>query len=440
MDKRTFLEKFCGRKWSDLIEIPEVEQMIGDYNNDNTIRNICRMLNYFIEEIRKTSEDYELANLVSLPPKEARTTIWNVCQSIMKWDDSNRIALQVKTWTTAFYEFHTDKKLVWKRHHTISVVPQWTDRCVPTHKDIYLIVDHCMNLRDKCIVQHMYNTGISHNAIGNIKVSHMRPIVEKYKEDNEIPLIFKITADIYPKRFRSNNGFDYFPSLIDRDCANMLLKYYEEERKDANDNDYFYVNRDNGKLTTNRISVQIARAIKRATLVNPKLEKAYPYLVRHSFFNRLVAGNMKDIYREFLMMHTLKGQRTFYFDNQYHKKQIIEQYLNCNFNRRTKEDEMESKLTQLTEEVKTSVKPERLDELETEVNKLREMVSRYESIFQITVNGEDFDLRPKGLRNDTFKPSIVKISKNDIEKYVELRQKGYKKTLENGEYIVLEKA
>lgn len=451
MNKKTFLEKFSGRKWSYLIEIPEVEQVVRDYSNENTIRNYARMLNYFLEEIHKTQEEYQLTNLLSLTPKEARTIIWNVCQSIMAWDDSNRVAQQVKTWLTQFYEFHSEKKLVWKRHHTISVIPQWTDRHIPSHKDIFLIADHCMNLRDKSIVLQMYNTGISHKAIGNIKVKHMRPILEKYKKDKEIPLVLKITADIYPKRFRSNNGFDYFPSLIDKDCADILLRYYEEERKDAEDSEYFYVNRDNEKLTTHRISVQIGRAIERATIVNPKLKKSYPYLIRHSFFNRLVAGNMKDIYREFLMMHTLKGQRDFYFDNEYQKDEIIQQYKACNFNRKTEIDQMEEKITDLTEkakeydELKNKVdkqekRTSRLGNLEKEVNRLREIVGEYEVMLRVPLHdGRILDLRPRDLRLKDYEPSIMKIRKDDVDKYIELKSKGYVKTLENSEYIVMEK-
>ena len=424
MNKSEFLSKWKNRGWSYLIEIPEVEELVKDYSNTETIQNLIRSLHDLLEETKKTKPEFKIVDILRLSPKDARALTWSACQSMLQWDKGHRRTQQLRTWSSQFYEFHTDKKLVWKRRHTISTVPQWTDSYVPRHKDIFLIVDHCSNIRDKCIILLMYS-GLSNKPIGRLRLRHITAILEKYKQDKEIPLIIKVTSELIPKRFRSNTVVTWLPTLISKDCADLLLRYYEKKRKSADDNDYFFITRENMKLTEQRISVQVREAMDRASVINPRLKKSYPYLLRDAFYNRLIAGHMEDSYRELLMMHST-GIREHYFDEEYHRKKIIEQYLECEFNRETSLNHIEKGIG-------------KINDLETEVGKLRKMINGYEKIFKIEVNGEKTDLRPKRLRAETNEPSIVKISNHDVDKYIELKGKGYIKTMENHEYIVMEK-
>jgi len=432
MNKTKFLSVFPTKSWSHLIEIPQVEAMIEEYTNKNTIFNIMRCLGYFLEEVHKSEPQFELSDLLKLSSKDARRKIYNVCQSILEYDKSRRTAQQVKMWLKVFYDYHNEQNpIIWKRHHVISSIPMRSDRYVPTHTDIFLICDHCMNLRDKSMVLLYYNTGLTNECLGNIKLRHIRGILEQYKEDKKLPLILKITSETYPKRFRSNNTSLRISSLIDRDCANLLLKYYEKHRRNAEDEEYFFISKTGTIMTTQRISVQIKNAIKKASEVNPKLKKSYPNLLRHSFYNRLVGGEMEDLYREYLMMHST-GIREHYFSSTYHKERVIQQYLKCSFNRGVELEKVERQIKALQQ------KEKKVNHLETEVTKLRKIVKGYEKLFKFELDGEKTDLRPKHLKTEE-EPRAIKIGKSDMDKYIELVRKGYTKTMENHEYIVMEK-
>jgi len=404
MEKNEIQKKYGGRKWFYLLHHPEIEQMVTEYTNPDTIIDILKNMDYFLEEIHKEKPNFKITSILKLNPKEARTLIWSICQNIMKWDRSHRVARHCKIWVSQFYEYTTDKKITWKRRHKINIVPIRTDRYVPSHKDVFLIVDQCRSIRDKAIALLMYSTGLSFKGIGNLKIRHVKPLLQKYTETKELPLVLKTTSEILPKRFQSNSPIIWLPSLIGKDCADMLKRYYEKHRKDASDDEYFFISGDGNQLIPERMGKQIRNAIRRASSVNPELTKAYPYLLRHSFFNRLVAGNIKDVYRELLMHHS-QGIKENYFSSDYHKKKIIEQYSKCNFNR---EENSEIKLKQLENrqtEFEKAIK---------EISKLRD-----EAVKQI--------------------PDIVKIRKDDVDRYMELRQMGYVKTMENHAFVVLEK-
>lgn len=89
----------------------------------------------------------------------------------------------------------------------------------------------------------------------------------------------------------------------------------------------------------------------------------------------------------------------------------------------------------------------RVNHLESDIAKMKETIKalsemlkgRYED-----ANGiHEFDVRPKILKEaierESSKPTIVKIRKDDVDRYMELRQMGYVKTMENHTFVVLEK-
>jgi len=405
MNKNEIINEFGNKQWKYLLEYDEVIDFVRDYQNIDTVKDILIFTHYFVKEANKHQPKFKITDILKLTPKEARTLIWDTCQSIVKWDKSHRIAIQSKTWITQFYQFNTEKTIVWKRHHRIPIITIRTDRHVPTHSEVFLICDNCYNIRDRALTLLIYNCGLSPKGICNLKMKHVKPILEKYIKDKELPLILKINANILPKRFTSNSKITWLPALIDRDCGNLLLQYYEKYRKEAKDEEPFFITKEGKKLIPDRLSTQIRHAIDRACEIKPQLKKSYTYLLRDSFYNRLIIGNMKDVYREFLMMHT-QGIKEFYFSKEYHRNEIVKEYLKCNFNR--------EEINQL----------EKIKELEVKTKKIE---NHMETLLQI--------------RDEAVKqiPDIVKIRKDDVDRYMELRQMGYVKTMENHAFVVLEK-
>jgi len=110
------------------------------------------------------------------------------------------------------------------------------------------------------------------------------------------------------------------------------------------------------------ITFQLNRAIQE--VFPGEKGRTWPYLLRDSFYNRLIEGQMTDTHREYLMGHDL-GMRQHYYD--VNRREIREQYLRCHFNRVvSKTDEVTRLEKQLEEERK------RRAELEERIGRIDE--------------------------------------------------------------------
>ena len=337
MEMGKFGERYRDNRWFYVLSNPVVKEFVGSYNNIHTQLAIARSVDYFLREVRKSSPDFDISQLISMNPVQARKLIWRTVQSLIGVrGKTNRIARQVKSFVTLLYNYANEeegKVIIWKRKHRVSIVAV-RDKKVPTHEEIWEMVDYALHLRDKAIIALSYNTGLKATAIYNLNVGDLRRQLEDFKENQTVPLILKINANIYPKRFQTNNGNrTWYPSLIDRDCAMLLLKYYEAKRKSAKDTEPFFLTHKKKRMGIQRISQQIRYLMdKLDRLKGGDRKDTYAMLLRDAFFNRLVKGGMKDIHREFLMMHSL-GIKSHYFNWALEKEEVIESYLKCHFNR-----------------------------------------------------------------------------------------------------------
>ena len=337
LDMAEFEVRYQNNRWFYVLENPIVKEFVASYNNIHTQLAIVRSIDYFVREVKKNVEDFDISQLISRNPVQARKLIWRTVQSLIGVrGKTNRIARQVKSFVTLLYNYANEeegKVIIWKRKHRVSVIAT-RDKKVPTHEEIWEMVDYALHLRDKAIIALSYNTGLKATPMSNLNVGDLRRQLEDFKENQTVPLILKINANIYPKRFQTNNNNrTWYPSLIDRDCAILLLKYYEAKRKNAADDEPFFLTYKNKRMGIQRISQQIRYLMdKLDRLKGGDRKDTYAMLLRDAFFNRLVKGGMKDIHREFLMMHSL-GIRSHYFNWALEKEEVIESYLKCHFNR-----------------------------------------------------------------------------------------------------------
>ena len=130
-----------------------------------------------------------------------------------------------------------------------------------------------------------------------------------------------------------------------------------------------------------------------------------------------------DTIREFIFGHGLEGSRQAYFDPK--RVEAIQQgYLKGEWSRG---------------------EATRVEALEKEVQKLRSFFNDIQSIRNAdikTVNGTiEIEAFPTPLNDekpsDRKGPELIKIDKHDVDKYLELRKKGYKKDFENDKVLVM---
>jgi len=293
---------------------------------------------------------------------------------------SNITAKQVKSYVSLLYNETVEesgKSITWKRKHRIPTI-RVRDKTVPTHSEVWRMIDYSLHTRDKALIALSYCTGLKAEALSNLNISDLKPLLEDFKENQTEPLILQVTPLLYPKRFTSNGSVSVHHALICRDCAILLLKYYEEKRKSADNEEPFFITTKGKRLGVSRFSNQIE-------YLRSKIDKhkggnrqnVIASLLRDSFYNRLVRGDMRDQYRETLMMHV--SIRSRYFNWELEKNNIIAEYLKCGFNRSTENNEVKQKVSQQSTEI------EGLKQQIAELQKLTEELKKrdYETILKL---------------------------------------------------------
>lgn len=129
----------------------------------------------------------------------------------------------------SFYDYyHEDNSVKWnkRRHIILRPLKKQYNKHVPSHKEVYQMVDATPNIRDKTIISLMYNTGLGHQAIRNLDYKD----VVYQLENDDYPLEIIVDGRIYPRRFRYNTGATSYTVFFDKDCADLLRLYLRESR------------------------------------------------------------------------------------------------------------------------------------------------------------------------------------------------------------------
>jgi len=360
MSGEQFLEKYQNRNWIELMNNKEVRKFILSYPNERSKFTISSTIYSFVRKMRETEPDFNISKLLNMDSIDAEETIWSVCMSYIE-GNKHRIAGMIKAYVKSLYDNvhkkrRDNERILWDKSKQVPKVKS-RETEVPTHEQIYRLVDSTTHLRIQSIFLLSYSSGLKGEGIINLKVKHLRKALEdreklrqefktemnkvkdpKAKRDLEklidnVPLIIKIDARIYPKRFKGSNLADWYRCIISKDAEELLMKYYNKDRASAESEEPLFVTKDNNKFTQIHLSMILKYNIKKYTKSNNgELKNTQPSLLRRSFYNRLISTGMKDIYREYLMGHSLevKGH---YFSWEQQRKDILLAYLKANFNR-----------------------------------------------------------------------------------------------------------
>lgn len=323
-----------------LLGIEPVREWIETFESRQTQKNYLSKMSYLLDV------GVDLEALLKLPMKEARELVWRIIKDLKDRGDfakSDNLKYAVKS----FYDFHNeDTPMVWiKRLHRTSRPPKKeAKKIVPSHDQVWRWIDSCRITRDMAIVSLMYNSGLGHQAISCINYGD---VIYSLQSDG-YPKEIVVTAKVYPKRFRINEGATSYRVLYDRDCAKLIEAYLKESEglrreymgkyKVPIDETPLFLTQCKDRRSRckrmapwgiwNVLTEVIKRKGQHLGLVKGR---TWTYLIRDAYYNRLIAGGMKDVHREYLMGHSL-GIRQHYYWNQY-SNEMKEQYLACGFNR-----------------------------------------------------------------------------------------------------------
>lgn len=481
---KTFEEEYQNRNFYTLLDNETVKDFINSYVNSKTKKACLSVLYYMFEEFKETQPDFKINNFFELNPVQARKRIWEVSQNYIT-QEKYRTALNIKSYGSLVYEYANEEKglsIKWSKHHKIPSI-KVREGETPTHSQVYKLVDCVTHTDTKAVFLLSYCSGLKGEGILNLRIKDYKQAItyrQQIREEitnqlnktedsetikelnyliNNLPLIIKITPQIYYKRFTENGSKSWYPAFICRDSEEMINKYLKEDRPNANDDEPLFVGRLSGnKLTQIQLSKWLKFNIKKFSKLSGKLKDTAPSLLRRSFYNRLISGDMKDIYREFLMGHNL-GVKKHYFNWDTQKKEIIQSYIRCNFNRGSEVQHLTSRILSLEEKAKKwDEHKKKLDDaelieraLDLRQGRTKEERERFaefaQRISDLLVGKTKEELEQEALteakqiiaQHEKTEEVIIKLKKDDIDSYMKYRNKGFKKTLENGTYIIMEK-
>ena len=453
----SFKEKYQNRNFIYLYDNKTVRDFANSYTNQKTKFATYSVIHYMFESIKEDNPDFKLDDFFNLNPVQARRLIWSTVQKYLQ-AEKYRTALNIKSYGSQLYYFANEEKglsIKWSKKHKVPMV-KVREGQTPTHEQVYRLVNCATHLDAKAVFLLMYSSGLKGEGILNLTVQDYKEAKQFRKEVKEeflnqlnntqdpeeakelnyiiqnLPAIIKVTFRIYPKRFTDTTGKSWYPAFISKDAEAMIDKYLEEYRTNATDDEPLFPGRLSGKKQGQiQLSKWLKFNLKKYHRLTGELKKTSPSLLRRSFFNRLISGGMSDINREYIMGHSLQV-KAHYYDWSTQKKNIISQYLRCNFNRHN--GNYGEQISTLKEDSKT--KEEKIKELE---EKLRYFESPQFTSNVIAKVLESKDNPFNHINNIPAKTVKVKIPIDSGKELARLLNDGYSIIFSDSEHFILEK-
>lgn len=265
-------------------------------------------------------------------------------------------------------------------------------------------------MRDRAIVLTLFQSGIRVGTLCNLNFGHVKSYL--YPE-LKIPIRLRITENIDTKLRGQEIPFYY--TFLQEDACKALKEYCDKTHIESNDEKPLFLSKTGRRLNRVLVWLIVKKCVKRAGL-DP--ESIWTHSLRKSFRKILNASQMDEDTKEAIMGHKLPGARGNYFD-MHDIDEIERKYTQCNFSR----------------EVPSS----RVEALERELHELRRFI---EEIRNVKIeNGKPITIPIYGLKEKKQVteegPELIKIDKHDVDKYIELRRKGYIKDWENDKVLVM---
>ena len=319
--EQSFREKYKNRNFITLLDNKTIRDFVNSYPNNQTKLASLSILYYMFEVIKKTDPDFETNSFFELSPVMARRKIWQVVQNYMR-KEKYRTASNIKSYGSLLYEYANEERGVsikWSKKHRVPSISIREGES-PTHSQLYRMVDVITHTDTKAVFLLSYSSGLKGEGIINLQIKHYREAIrfrERLREEitnqlrktndpetikeldylrSNLPLIIKITPQIYLKRFTDTAGKSWFPAFVSNDAEEMINKYLQENRSNANEEEPLFVGRLSGKkLSQIHLSKWLKFNIKKFYRLTGELKNTSPSLLRRSFYNRLIAGNMTKI-------------------------------------------------------------------------------------------------------------------------------------------------
>jgi integrase len=455
----SFEERYKNRNFIQLLDNKDVKQFILSYPNTNSRRSIATHLYSLYTEAKALNPQFTFDSLFKSEPIEARRTLWSIVISYIG-KKKYRTANTTKVYGKALYDFVNEKNNLTIRYRRNQQVPNIKVKPVevPEHQQVYRLVDYCTHLKVKTLIALSYVSGTKGEGLRNLRIKDITDALNRQSKLREelttelkstsdfeaikdleelvsnLPLVIKITPELYPKRFRTASS-EWYPCLVSSDVQKLLVKFYKRRIEETdNPNSLLFVTSNGTRYTHSRLSYLIKYNIKKFSKSNNgELKHTSPSMLRKSFFNRLISYGMKDIFREYLMGHSI-GIKGSYFEWDLQKKEILLQYVRCNFNRNG--NGVSRELTRIRED--SISKDERIQQLENELSyfKSKEYTNDLVATVANSLKADTFDVVYKPKKTKTISVVIPIDSGKELKR---LMKEGYNIAGSDDDNFYLEK-
>jgi len=406
-------------------ENEDVARWINNLNSDSARRLYAEALVKFCEysnlspqqliemfkDDKKRAEDLITDFILSMKGKRTPKSIHNHFVGLKSWLRHNDLEMRRKI-----------------NYGNIRETPTIENEYPPSQEELARILKYA-DLRGKTAISMIAFAGLRPSAVVNLRLMDLPELTIENGNVNltKVPAVIKVKS-----RF-SKNARPYVTFLSNEGCEYLLeyLRYRMKLDETLTLESPVLTYSLKGKLRMfgrKGYSRLIKRTFNRAGF------PFRPYVLRSYFDTAIMnARGVPHEFQTFWMGHTGTIEATYTVNKNLPEWQIEEM-------RKTFSETVEPKLSTL--------KMERNKELEEKMKKMetqnKELEDRLKLLEEVMASNEQYDSNvisrlekeTKGQKNQS-KSDIIKIRKDNLEKYMELRKKGYEKDLENGKYYVM---
>jgi len=299
---------------------------------------------------------------MSLDKFEARDLAWKFLEPKIK--DHSGVARAEMAALKSFYRNRRGEQLPFDsgrggKHYFKAKRKKAAIEHIPSKEEMYQIIDMASNLRDKAILNLLFQAGVRVNVIEHLTYGDVQDSLDK----GTIPL--KVTSNLDHKLRGRDIPFYY--TFLNGEAAQTLKRYCEVRHKRNKKTTPLFPTKRGKSIHQHWVWVIVKNCVRKAGFDTKAITT---HTIRKSFRKIVRQANIDDDDKEQLMGHVIQGSREAYFDKK-DIELIKKAYQKCNFQREVPESEVTKLRKQLeNSETKRLLQETRLSQLESQVKNL----------------------------------------------------------------------
>lgn len=314
---------------------PTVKEWLNN-KPENTQRKFASYLRDFCKSVGVDPEEWR-----SLDENEAKALAWQYVSK--KAEKHPNAAVLMLVTLRNWWRNKEGKKLEFDsgrggKHHIYVPHKKRSIESIPDKVQMYRIIDMASSLRDKALLQLLFQSGVRVNVVQHLTYGDVKSQLGKDM------ITLKITPQLDHKLRRRNIPF--YITFLNGEAAETLTQYCEVHHKGSEDDTPLFSTKSGKPVSQVWVWKIVKMCVKRAGL-DP--ETIWTHTLRKAFRKIVRRAPIDDDDKEQLMGHVLPGSREAYFDRK-DLELLKEAYQKCNFTREVPESNhvrMKSEIQQL---------------------------------------------------------------------------------------------